>query len=171
VKALLVFFVELCALRRAPQDLPASEILFGVMLLADLLAGLLVGITAGMSWLVSLTQGVAEILITLAALFGALSLVGRRSRFLQSATALLGSGALLGLVATLPLSLEPTGNEESDLAAIGAFLLLGLVIWSIVVTGHILRHAFTLTLGQGAAIAMAFEILTVTFITGIFGSA
>ena len=168
MQALITFFVELCLLRRPPQDLPASEFLLGIVLVADLLVGMLVGLTAGLSWWVSLLQGMVEILLTLAALYAALTQFKRRARFVQASTAFLGSGALLGLVALLPLSLNPTGSEETDLAALGAFLLLALVVWGILVTGHILRHTFSITLGQGAAVAVAFEILTVTFVTILF---
>ncbi len=169
MQALIIFFVELCALRRAPQDLPASEILFGIMLVADLFAGLLGGVTAGIPWWASLIQGFVEIALMLAALRVVLQLMKMPARFLQAATALLGSGALLGLVAILPLSLNPTGSQETNLAALGAFLLLGLVVWGIVVTGHILRHTFGITLGQGAAVAIAFEIATITLINGLIG--
>lgn len=171
MQALITFFVELCVLRRAPQDLPASEILLGIVLILDLIVGLLVGITAGLPWLTSLIQGVAEILIILTALYAALTQMKLRARFVQSATALLGSGALLGLLAILPLSLNPTGSDETDLAALGALLLLALIVWGVVVTGHILRHTFTLTLGQGAAIAFAFEVVVVTIVTILFGGA
>lgn len=171
MRALIIFFVELCALRRAPQDLPASGILLWIVLLADLFAGLLVGVTAGISGWTSLLQGIVEIALMLAVLYVALHLMKRPGRFLQAGTALLGSGALLGLLALMPLSLNPTGNQETNLAALGALFLLGLVIWGVVVTGHILRHTFEITLGQGAAIAIAFDIAAITLVTGLFGGA
>lgn len=171
MQALITFFVELCALRRPPQDLPASDVLLGLTLAADLVVGIMVGLTAGLSWLTSLMQGITEISIMLVALYAALTQLRMRPRFIQAATALLGSGALLGLLAILPLSMNPTGTDQTDMAALGAFLLLALVIWGIVVTGHILRHTFGLTLGQGSAIAVAFEILTVTIVTAMFGGA
>ncbi len=171
MQALITFFVELCLLRRPPQDLPASEILLGIVMIADLVVGVLVGMTAGLSWALALMQGIVEISLMLAALYAGLNQLKLRPRFVQAATALVGSGALLGLVAILPLSLQPTGSEQSDLAALGAFLLLALVIWGIVVTGHILRHAFSITLGQGTAIAVVFEIITVTLVTSLFGGA
>lgn len=121
MQALITFFVELCALRRAPQDLPASEILLGIVLVADLFVGLLVGVTAGISLLMSLIQGAVEISLMLGALHAALSLLKMPARFLQSATALLGSGALLGLAALMPLSLNPTGHQETNLAALAPF--------------------------------------------------
>lgn len=171
MQALITFFVELCLLRRPPQDLPASELLLSLVLLVDLIVGVLVGVTAGLGWLTGLAQGIAEVFIMLTALYAALAQLRLRQRFVQAATALLGSGALLGLAAIIPLSMSPTGTEPTDLAALGAFLLLAIVVWGIVVTGHILRHTFGLTLGQGAAIAVAFEVVTVTLVTTVFGGA
>ena len=171
MQALIIFFVELCLLRRPPQDLPASEFLFGILLAANLAVGTLVGITADLDWWVSLLQGLVEVSLTLAALYVGLTQLKLRERFIQSGTAILGSGTLLGLAALLPLALNPTGSEPTDLAALGALLLLALVVWGFVVTGHILRHTFGITLGQGAAIAVLFEIVTVTFVTSLFGGA
>ncbi|MBN2887262.1 MAG: hypothetical protein JXM75_11210 [Chromatiaceae bacterium] len=169
MQALIRFFIELCALRRAPQQLPASEALFAVVLAADLVAGLLVGLMAGQGPGTSLLQGLAEIALMLGALQLALRIFKHPRRFLQAATALLGSGALIGLLALIPLSMNPTGSATTDLAALGAVLFLALVVWSLVVTGHILRHTFELTLGQGVAIAVAFEILAVALIGTLLG--
>lgn len=170
MRVLIQFFVELCLLRRLPQELPPSEVLLGLVLIVDLGVGTLVGITAGVDWLTSLLQSLAEMVLMLAALYVALSLLGRRGRLLQSATALLGSRAVLGIAAIPPLLLNPVGGQTGVAAAIGAFMLLGLLVWGILVTGHILRHTFSITLGQGAAIAVAFQILAVTLITGLFGT-
>lgn len=169
MQALILFFIHLCALRRAPQDLPASETLFALALIADLLTAMLVGLITGLSGLSGLVQGSAEIALMLAALYAVLTLLKLGTRFLQAATALLGSGALLGLLALIPLSLNPTGEETTDLATLGAFLLLALVVWSIVVSGHILRHTFAITLGQGAAIAITFEVGTIILVRLLFG--
>ncbi len=169
MQALILFFVELCALRRTPQDLPASEILLLVVGIASVFIGLLIGLVAGLPFWASLGQTLAELALTLTALFVALRLMRRGARFTQAATALLGSGVVIGAVALVPLSFNPTGTQETDLAAFGAFLLLVLFVWSVVVTGHILRHTFGIKLGQGAAIAVAFKISTVFLITALFG--
>ncbi|PQJ95194.1 hypothetical protein [Chromatium okenii] len=169
MQLLIRFFIELCALRRAPQDLPASLFLLGITAAADWLVGMLVGITAGAAWWMSLLQGGIEIAATLLALYVALALFKRSARFQQSATALFGSSALLGLAALLPLSFSVGQGTFTDLALIGALLLLGLVIWGIVVTGHILRHTFDISLGQGILIGIALEVVSVIVVTGIFG--
>jgi hypothetical protein len=138
---------------------------------ASILVGLLVGLLAGLAFGLSLMQTLVEIALTLLALLLALRLTRRDARFLQAATALLGSGAVIGVVALLPLSLNPMGSEESELAAFGALLLLLLFAWSVVVSGHILRHTFEITLGQGAAISVAFKIGLVLLVGSLFATA
>jgi hypothetical protein len=166
-----MFFVELCALRRAPQDLPASPVLFAIVAAVSLVVGVVVGLLAGLPFGAGLVQTLFEIALTLLALLFALRLMRMDARFMQAATALLGSGVVIGVVAVLPLSLNPTGTEESDLAALGALLLLILFVWSVVVSGHILRHTFGITLSQGAAISVAFKIGLVLFVGSLFGNA
>jgi hypothetical protein len=170
LQALILYFVELCALRKSPQDLPASQLLLVIVAIASLVVGWLIGLVAGLSMGSSLVQTVAEIALMFAALYLGLRLTGLGLRFTQSATALVGSGALIGAIALIPLSFNPTGSQETDLAALGALLLLVLFAWSVVVTGHILRHTFGISLGQGAAIAVAFKIGVVLVVGALFGS-
>jgi hypothetical protein len=171
VQALIQFFVDLCLLRKAPQDLPASDALFWLTLGADLVVGILVAVTAGLAFGSGVLQAVLEIALMLGVLYIALTFVRHPGRFQQTGTALLGSGALIGLIAIAPLAMNAAGSEESEAAAFGALLLLGLMVWSIVVTGHILRHAFAITLGQGAAAAVAFELVAIALLGGLSGSA
>jgi hypothetical protein len=171
VQALITFFAELCLLRRAPQDLPASDALLWVVLVLDLFVGVLVGLSSGLSLGPSLFQGLMELALLLGVLYGGLAFIHHPGRFTQAATALLGSGALIGLLALMPLALNPTGTEDTETAALGALLLLALVAWSILVTGHIVRHTFGITLGQGTAIAVAFEFLAIALISALFGGA
>ena len=171
MQALILFFVELCALRRTPQDLPASEVLLAVVAVASLVVGVLIGLVAGLSIGASFAQTLFELAMTLAALFVALRILRLDARFNQSATALLGSGIVIGAIALIPLSFNPTGSQETDLAALGALLLLVVFVWSVVVAGHILRHTFQITLGQGAAIAVAFKVGVVLLMGIAFGGA
>jgi hypothetical protein len=164
------FFLELCLLRRAPQDLPASSALLGVTLAADLLAGMLFGMLAGLSPGLGLAQGLTGIVLMLALLYGALYLVEHTSRFLQSATALLGTSALLELIASLPLGLLPPAEDGKASGGV-ALLLLALVAWSVMITGHILRHTFDLRLVQGVGIAVIYSIFSDTLLSGIFSGA
>lgn len=169
MQALIRFYIELCLLRRAPQDLPASTVLFWAVLAADLAVGLVVGLAAGLPLGPSLGQDLFETGLLLGALYAGLYFTGHPGRFLQAGSALLGASVLISLAALLPLLLNPTGSEETDAAALGALLLLALLAWSVVVTGHILRHTFAISLAQGAAIAVAFQIVAIFLLGGLFG--
>jgi hypothetical protein len=170
VKALIVFFLDLCLLRRAPQDLPASDTLLGVLVVVDALVGFLVGLIGGVSPLSSLAQSVVEIVLMLTLLLGALSLARHPGRFTQAASALLGAGVLIGLLALPAIAMIPSGGEDSDLAALGTLLLLGFLCWSVLVTGHIVRHTFGLSLGQGIGIAVGYQLLSILTLDALFGA-
>ncbi|NCA90335.1 MAG: hypothetical protein EOM92_15955 [Gammaproteobacteria bacterium] len=161
--ALIRFFLELCLLRRAPQDLPGSSTLLGLVLAINLGASLLVGLAADLSAPVALGQGLADALLTLGLLHLALSLTRHPARFLQLATALLGAGALLSLVAVAPLLLL-SGAESRGETSLAGLPLLVLLFWSLLVTGHILRHGLDLRLGQGVLIAVGYNLLASTLI-------
>lgn len=167
MQALIRFYFELCLLRRAPQDLPASAALFWTVLAVELAVGLAVGLAARLPLGASLVQDALEAGLMLAALYASLHLTQRSGRFLQAASALLGTNALISLVALVPLALSPTGSEKTDAAALGALLLLALMVWSLVVTGHILRHAFVINLPQGIGVALAFQLLVISLLGGL----
>lgn len=165
------FFIELALLRRAPQELPASPALFSVVLVVGLGAGLLLALTAEAGLGSALLQSLLDLALMLGALWVALSLLERRARFLQTATALIGVDTLITLLALLPAGLAQPVNAESGLLALAGMLFLLLVVWSILAAGHILRHAFALTLPQGVAIAVGFDLLSFMIVSGLIDGA
>jgi len=171
VLAIINFFIDLALLRRAPQDLPASAALLLLVLAAGLVAGLLLALTAGVGLGSGLLQSLLDLGLMLGALSLALRLLGRPQRFLQTATALLGVDTLITLMALLPVGLARPVDSESGLLALAGLLFMLLVAWSVLATGHILRHAFGLTLLQGAAIAIGFDLLSFVIVGGIVDSA
>jgi len=166
MEALIRFFLELSLLRRVPQDLPASSTLLGLVLAINLVASLLVGLAADLSAPIALGQGLADALLTLGLLHLALTLTRRPARFVQLATALLGAGALLSLVAVAPLMLL-SGAESRGETSLAGLPLLVLLFWSLLVTGHILRHGLDLHLGQGVLIAVAYNLLASALVNSL----
>jgi len=164
---LIQFFIDLCLLRRAPQDMPSSAVLFGLALAADLLVGLLLAATSGLPIGSGLAQGLIDALFMLVLLYWGLRMVNRPARFAQAGTALLGSGALLGALALFPVSMISSG-EQAEPSAIAALMFLILVVWSVLVMGHILRHTFEIRLGQGIAIAIIYNMLAYSLVRGLF---
>lgn len=153
----LKFFIELCFLRAAPQDAPASKYVqylailmywtFGTVLLLNNYALL-------SSTLVATVQTVLVLFLVHIALW----IRNKPERIGQTVTALMGSGALI-VVAAFPLFswMNWLGSEYSQIYLVIWLLLL---IWETVVTGHILRHAISLPFAAGLGIALIFMYLT-----------
>lgn len=158
MKALINYFFDLCLLRTSPQDLPASQALLVLTLICNVIVGLLlIGDTRPHPAL-ALLESLLDTLLMLGMLWLMLSLRSLQARFIQTATALMGSGLLLGLIALPLLVLSGDGQAESA-PNLANLLLLILVIWSMAVLGHILRHTFNLP----PAIAIAFGLLYTFF--------
>ena len=73
------------------------------------------------------------------------------------------SGLLLGLL-SLPLV---SWNHRSQ-SAESSLLLLLLIFWSILVLGHILRHAFSVPLNVGIAIGVAYTLFSWNLLALLF---
>ena len=169
VKRLLYFFIQLCLLRVGPQDLPAAWVLLWLLLPINLLVGiLLIGDSLG-----GLDKAFAAALIDLLVMLGWTSLLlnfkRHRERFVQTLTSLLGVGILIGCLA-LPLQLslaDVTGAGDLDFATqLLSMLLLFVMVWSILVSGHVYRHALDVSLGLGMGLALSYSVI-ITLVIGL----
>ena len=163
MKALLNTAVELCLLRLGPQQLPASPILLQVSLILNVLVGVLVMMAAKEGLAEAVAESLFEVALMLGVLYMGLKSYNKLRRFNQTASALLISGLLLGLL-SLPLV---SWNHRSQ-SAESSLLLLLLIFWSILVLGHILRHAFSVPLNVGIAIGVAYTLFSWNLLALLF---
>ena len=165
MSALLQIFIDLCRLRGGPQDLPASRFLMLFSAAAYLLVSLGVSLHEQPPGLALLSAMVDTGL--LAALAGvSLWILNKTPRFTQTFTALAGTGTLFGLMGwplIAWLQTLPEG-EPSNLF----LLLLGLIIWNIVVIGHILRHALDMVMWASSTIAMFYIYLSIRVMSALY---
>ena len=161
---ILNFFVDLCLLRRAPQDLPASQSLLVAVLVVNALAGIVLGAQTWAGTGVALAATVLDLGVLLALLWLALRMRGVLPRFTQSATALLGAGVLFTLLA---MPLQPLLDTPEDIEA-GALLYLLLLVWVQLVYGHVLRHALNVNLVSGVALALVYTFTSAVLIELLF---
>jgi len=155
LKALLNYLVDLCLLRAAPQDLPASSVLLILLALLNILTGWVMIAGSRPSLFAALAESAFESLLMLGVLYAALRLRRHAARFLQAGAALMGSELLLGLLA-MPLVSWSNRSESGE----SGLLLLGLIIWSMVVMGHILRHTFDLKFNLGLGLALLYTLIS-----------
>ena len=150
-KTLLLPFIEICLLRRAPSQIPASPLLLRFAVAGYLLSGLLIALSGG-----SLGEGLLSTALDFVLLFGltglGLYLTGKRERITQTLSALAGAGTVVNLLA-LPVVLWLQANSEAPLPSL---LLLLLTIWGILILAHILRHAFSILFAFGILIAIGY---------------
>ncbi|MEJ2621043.1 MAG: hypothetical protein P8163_12475 [Candidatus Thiodiazotropha sp.] len=163
MKALIRAAIDLCLLRRGPQDFPASSYLLGFTFLLNLLPGVLMFMDTQTHLIRALVQTLFELLLMIGSLYVALKMQGRLARYLQAATALMLCGFLLGMLA---LSLVAWGHQNQSPEA--GVLFLVVFAWGVVVIGHILRHTFEVSLNVGIAIALLYTLLAGTLVALIF---
>ena len=161
---LLKLLIQICLLRAGPQALPAKP----KLLARTLIAYVMVGVIALMPLLgaeLAFAEALFDTVLMLALLQAALVWRGRKARFLQTATALAGTGALLGLLLLPVLGLADGGAEAEAFASLLWLLLFG---WSLAIAGHILREAFETILPVGVLAAVLYFALSFTLIELIF---
>lgn len=144
--ALLTLIFNLCLLRAKPQDLPASALLTGTTLAAYFLTGLLISLgrqSPGLALLAALADSAVLALLTHTVLL----LRKHPERLAQTLSALAGTGAVTQLIAW-PLLATPA--------------LLVLLVWSLAINAHILRHALEVRLGPAILISAGFLLVAVT---------
>jgi hypothetical protein len=150
-------FLQIALRRRGPEDLPDSRFLLVIAGLAYVMVQGLVASAAYDSPLTLARSLVLDLVLLCGLLWGLLRLTGHPGRFRQTLTAMLGTGALLGL-AVLPFNLliDAGGGKPAFWPTIG---LLGVVSWSLVVNGHIFSRALSRPFPAGLAIAVSYFFL------------
>ncbi len=165
---LLRFFLDLCLLKAAPQDAPASQELLGLVLFVNLVVGIALAKRALGGLGPALTASLIDAAVMLGLLWIALRVRGRSARFLQTATAVLGAGALLAALA-LPLQALAAANEgDSTVAGLAGIFAVALMIWMQVVIGQILHHALEVSLVVGVLLAIAYMFLSNGLLVSLF---
>lgn len=163
-------FVQICLLRQGPQDLPASGILLAITLSAyTLLTALLskVSMSADSAVVWGLISTVLMVAFTVILLY-----VQRRpARLVQTLAALAGTGALLTLIALPVFGWLHGADLKAGEGALAWLIVVVLTLWSLAVTGHILRHALSVPYFVGLVLAVVFYFISVSVFRTLFPAA
>jgi hypothetical protein len=164
---LVNFFLDIALLKRAPQDLPASGVIFFVVVLLNVMVAT-VGIADLIPGAAAMAAAITDAVLILVLLRLVLMIQGRSARFVQTATAIFGSGIVLGLIA-LPLQLSIEQNSEGTEAGVVVSLAyLTLLVWSQLVIAHVLRHALNVSFALGVGLALVYSLLSGVIIQALF---
>ena len=158
MRALFELFLAICLLRKGPQDVPASPVLLRLSLLSYGISGVLIPLL-DVSLTVSLLLTGLDMALLTGLAYGLLALRDYRPRFMQTLTALLGTGTLLQLLALPLLFLLKQETVDASAPVWLVLLWLGLFIWGIVIMAHILRQTLSTSLGVGVLYSLAYVLL------------
>jgi hypothetical protein len=158
--AILKYFIELCLLRKGPQDAPASPVLListGTLLiltaiLSDQLHGDLLG---------KLSFALAQVALLSAVVWVVLSIRKVSERTIQTLTALYGSGTVIQLL-IWPFRAQIVGIEDpqqAQVAMLPLMAIVGFAIWSFIIMIHIYRNALNITRGKAIMISILTQII------------
>ncbi len=140
IVTLFRLFFSICRLKTGPQEVPASAPFTVVLLLAYTLISILVSLNL-LALDYSIFASLLETTLTVALTLGILQIRRLENRSMQTLSALAGTGIVISVI-ELPiiywLGLARATGMDTGLP--GIFMLL-LLVWSLMIMAHILRHA------------------------------
>jgi len=160
-------FLDICLLRKGPQDLPKSTVLLYMCLTLYTVFDVLLTLQAR-SIEDALLVSLVDVCFLLAVTFFILKQHHHLDRWIQTITALCGTGVILGIF-IFPLVYGGAQNQyETWLQQIIILLFLVMVIWNIAVLAHIVRHAISSSMGIGIMIAILYIWMSSLLISMLF---
>ncbi|MFT4560384.1 MAG: hypothetical protein ACI9BW_000118 [Gammaproteobacteria bacterium] len=151
-------FWEICCLKRAPQDLPASRFLFNCTLLSYVVLGTAINLIGfGFAEACSLSLAMTALLLVSIRLL--LQIRGYRARLQQTATAMMGASIVLFVPAVVLrywFHLIELNGSESNLAG---YIWVALFVWQLFISANIFKHALGMRLLGGFFISIAYVLL------------
>lgn len=166
MNSFIQIYWNICRFRQGPQDLPAAQSLFIVTLLLYLLISTIIS-GFELEPERALLSAVVEVALLLAMIRVMLWARELWPRFQQTATALLGSGTLFGFIA-VPLMWWQSQYDQPMDAFAPSLLIFALFVWSVAVTGHILRHALNVPFYVGVVLSLLYTYVSITILRAIF---
>lgn len=158
---------RICLLRDGPQVFPQSWPLFVLMLLVYMAVDVALFVAQGLRGFILLPQLLLDTALLLAFFTLVLAIWQKLERFNQTMTALLGTGAIIMLVA-LPISFAATLLPSSPIGETAGVLLYAILAWDVLVIGHVARHALGTGLTLGIIIAGTYLVLNLAIFWALF---
>jgi len=158
-------FIDLCLFKTGPSDLPTSQSLLKITLLIYLIISIVIN-QIDSDWNMSLFISLTDVLFLMLSTMLLLKFRGFQSRYVQTLTALAGSGSCIAVIG-LPIiwwfyQIEP----EQQATSYVMLLMIALMFWSLMVMAHIFRQSLDIKAGTAAMLTIAYTIIAL-LITGI----
>lgn len=152
--------IDICLFRSGPDSLPANNQLMQLLLLIYFIVSVSVN-QIDMSFRISLWIGLTDVIVLTTLLYGLLRLNHFLPRYQQSLMALAGTGSLLGLLAMPLLWAFHQYAEQSDTANFILFALMLVMLWSLMVTAHIIRRSIETSAPKAVALTVLYVVMAI----------
>ncbi len=162
---LLKLFWELCIFRKAPQDIPYSHDLLFILVILRIITDTLLNMLYRPLW-EAIFIALSIVFIIYIFTYILLFLLNYSNRFIQTYTALIGTDILISIVFLFPLILLSKLDILTDISNFSLFAGL----WSIAVTGHIFRYAFSISIFTGIVLALCYVLIIEYLLNIAFGN-
>jgi hypothetical protein len=165
LKIIFLAFCEICVLKRKPQDLPVSGLFLGLCAVTYTISSFLLAY-AYQDLNNSLTVALIDIGLMMMITWLLLVISRKPGRWVQTSTALLGTGTIFSLLASpIYYSFSIPGTDASGNVLL-TFMVWILIVWNVIVMAHILRHALSVSFVMGVFVALGYVfIISSTIIT------
>ncbi|MDH5612667.1 MAG: hypothetical protein OEY66_09465 [Gammaproteobacteria bacterium] len=154
-------------LKAAPQDLPYSAVLLMRIIFLYVFSGIVV-----VSGVVEPPLAVGRMLLNLVIIlffsYVLLSALNLQARYMQTVTALIGTGIMFNLLAWPVLSYGNMEQVSGLSMQVLSLIVLLLISWEILVTAHIFRHALNTKMTQAVLLSMSLFFVTLTLSQLVF---
>lgn len=161
------YWLDLCLLRAAPQDGPASVFILGFALTCYVMVSVLV-MTVGYGMLTGTRLALLELVLLAVFVTLLLYLLDKAARIRQTLAAMAGAGSLLGLLAFPLVVLQGPVPEGGSVPVALSLVWLVLLFWNLVVSAHIMRHALSTSFAIGLAVSVLYVLVSTQFAATLF---
>lgn len=166
-KTLLRIFVDLCLIRKGPQDLPDSNALLKVVFFIYFISGSLL-LSSSMELAEAVVQSCIETLLLGLFMYLLVSFFAVKNRFNQSVTAIYGSGALITTFsAPFVFLMGNMAKNDGSTGAVGLIVFL-IVCWSFIVMANIIRETIQKSLGISLLLTFCYLYLSYQVIQTVY---
>jgi hypothetical protein len=152
-------YLDIVLWRRGPQDLPASSLLLWLTAVAYVVVSMLqLQLTnePATAWLMFV---LIDPVLLVGGVYLLLRLFDKTERFLQTATAVLGTSVVLGLGLFLPVEWLSRQARLAPETTTAGLIALGMVVVFALVTGRVLKLATDSNLFTGVTLALTYVLL------------
>ena len=161
------YWLDLCLLRAGPQDGPGSVFSLVFAITCYAMVSVLV-MTSGYGMLAGARLALLELVMLVAFIVLLLYLLNKAARINQTLAAMAGAGSLLGLVAFPLVLMQGPENVDGAVPIALSLVWVALLVWNLMVSAHILRHALSSSFGMGLAVAILYLLISTQFAVTLF---